>query len=102
MAKLKQKSQLTEKSKRILAERKEGKSIDELASIYGISRSRVYQILKAYGDTLPPSLSSNTHNSQPSPRIEIYKTCKVCQDKFETLGSSGNFEYCVLHRSSIE
>ena len=53
--KLKQKSQLTEKSKRILAERKEGKSIDELASIYGISRSRVYQILKAYGDTLPKS-----------------------------------------------
>lgn len=56
MSKLKQKSQITEKTKRILAERKLGKSIDYLAGVYGISRSRVYQILKDYGDTLPKRL----------------------------------------------
>ena len=57
MAKLKQKSQITERTKRILAERKEGKSIDHLAKIYGISRSRIYTILKDYGDTLPAKLA---------------------------------------------
>ena len=57
MAKLKQKSQISERTKRLLAERKEGRSIDYLASMYGISRSRVYRILKDYGDTLPARLA---------------------------------------------
>lgn len=55
--KLKQKSQITERTKKILEDRKQGKSIDDLARFYNISRSRVYQILKDYGDTLPKSLS---------------------------------------------
>lgn len=55
--KLKQKSQITEKTKLILAQRKEGKSIDMLANIFEISRSRVYFILKKYGDTLPKKLA---------------------------------------------
>jgi len=57
MAKLKQKSQITERTKKILEERKQGKSIDRLATLYNISRSRVYQILKDYGDTLPKKLA---------------------------------------------
>ena len=56
MAKLKQKSQITDKTKRILKERKQGKSIDNLANLYGISRSRVYKILQDYGDTLPKEM----------------------------------------------
>jgi hypothetical protein len=56
MAKLKQKSQKTERTQKILDERKTGKSIDTLASIFNISRARIYQILKDNGDTLPNEL----------------------------------------------
>lgn len=56
MARLKQKSQMTERTKKILEERSTGKSIVELGKIYNVSRQRVYQILKDYGDTLPKEL----------------------------------------------
>lgn len=57
MAKLKQKSQITEKTKKILEERKTGKSIHALADMFGVSSSWVYQVLKKYGDTLPKQLA---------------------------------------------
>lgn len=56
MAKLRQKSQISEQTKFILEQRKLGKSIDELARGFNITRSRVYKILKDYGDTLPKEL----------------------------------------------
>jgi DNA invertase Pin-like site-specific DNA recombinase len=57
--KLKQKSKISEQSKIILEQRKLGKSIDELARGFNISRSRVYRILQDYGDTLPKKLSTD-------------------------------------------
>jgi Mor family transcriptional regulator len=56
--KLKQKSQISERTKKILADRKTGASIDQLAGIYNLSRQRIYQILKKNGDTLPKKLST--------------------------------------------
>lgn len=44
---------MIERTKKILEDRKLGKSIDELQKVYGGSRSRIYQILRDYGDTLP-------------------------------------------------
>jgi Mor family transcriptional regulator len=56
MAKLKQKSQTTDRTKKILQDRKQGKSIVDLAKIYGLSRQRIFQIIKDYGDTLPDKM----------------------------------------------
>lgn len=58
MARLKQVSKISERTKSILEERKKGKSIVELGKIYGVSRQRVHQILKRHGDTLPKKLST--------------------------------------------
>lgn len=55
--KLKQKSQMTERTKKILDERSTGKSIVEIGKLYGLSRQRVFSILKQYGDTLPKELA---------------------------------------------
>jgi len=56
MAKLRQKSQLSEQSKIILQQRKQGKSIDDLARDFNLSRSRIYYLISKYGDTLPKKL----------------------------------------------
>lgn len=49
---------LSEKNKKILADRSTGKSIVELEEIYGLTRQRIWAILKRYGDTLPKELST--------------------------------------------
>lgn len=50
--KLKQKSQKSERTITILGLRKEGKSIVEIAKVFGCSRQLVYSKLKKYGDPL--------------------------------------------------
>jgi Mor family transcriptional regulator len=50
--KLKQKSQMSEKTKMILKERKKGKSIVEISRTFNCSRQLVYAKLKKYGDPL--------------------------------------------------
>jgi hypothetical protein len=56
--KLKQKQQMSERTKKILNDRSTGKSIVELGKIYGLTRQRIFAILKQYGDTLPKKLST--------------------------------------------
>lgn len=57
MAKLKQKSQLTEQSKQILEMRRKGLSIVEIGKVFDITRQRVHYIIKKHGDTLPKRLA---------------------------------------------
>ena len=57
MAKLKQKSQLTEQSKQILEMRRKGLSIVEIGKVFDITRQRVHYIITKYGDTLPKKLA---------------------------------------------
>ena len=56
MVRLKQKSQMSDRTKAMLKERKRGKSIVEIARIYGCSRQLVYSKLKKYGDPLDEAL----------------------------------------------
>lgn len=60
MSKLKQKSQITDRTKKILSDRKRGNSTGYIADLYGISRSRVCKILKDYGDPLPKKFSTDS------------------------------------------
>jgi hypothetical protein len=53
MARIKQ---ISERTMRILEERTNGKSIGLIAQLYGISRQRVWAILKASGDPLPKNM----------------------------------------------
>jgi len=50
--KLKQKSQMTERTMAMLRERKNGKSIVDIARLFKCSRQLVFSKLKKYGDPL--------------------------------------------------
>lgn len=50
--KLPQKSQMSNRTKAMLKERKKGKSIVEIALLFNCSRQLVYSKLKKYGDPL--------------------------------------------------
>ena len=50
--KLKQKSQMTERTKAMLRERARGKSIVEIGKLFKCSRQLVFSKLKKYGDPL--------------------------------------------------
>ncbi len=54
--KLKQKSQMTDRTKGMLVERKKGKSIVEIARLFNCSRQLVYSKLKKHGDPLDKTL----------------------------------------------
>jgi DNA-directed RNA polymerase specialized sigma subunit len=56
MAKLKQKSQMAESSKRMLEMRAQGLSIVEIGKIFGVTRQRVYYVIKKYGERAPKRL----------------------------------------------
>jgi len=46
-----------ERNKQILEKRAMGLSISEIGRMYGLTRQRIFNILKEYGDTLPKELS---------------------------------------------
>jgi len=50
--KLKQKSQMSDRTKAMLKERKKKKSIVEISRLFNCSRQLVYNKLKLYGDPL--------------------------------------------------
>ena len=50
--KLKQKSQMSTRTKEMLKARKKGKSIVEIANLFNCSRQLVYSKLRKYGDPL--------------------------------------------------
>ena len=54
--KLKQKSQMSDRTRAMLTEREKGKSIVEISLLYNCSRQLVYSKLKKYGDPLDRGL----------------------------------------------